>query len=451
MRSRAPRSVTPPEKHAEKAPEKTSVRSRARLWIPLLLVGALLTVLAELIGAQEVGVGIGTLTLLPLIWGLLLGATVSLQKVRPFPEGAQRIASVAMQIGVLLLTTRLAFMVGENLDVLVQVGPALVLQEIGNLATILIAMPLAVLLGMRRASVGATFSIGREGSFAMVGERYGTESREIRGVLAIYIFGTVFGALWIGLLASMLAGTGWFNPLALAMGSGVGSGSMMAAASNAVVAQFPGMEGEILALAAMSNLLSSALGLYIGVYVALPLADRFYRLLTRRRRADEGEQAEEFLSGVEVSAQKVEAPVQRVHPAALLALSTVLTIATLWAHDGAVTLSALPGMGLIVVFVVLGLLARRFLRISAIVTAMTLAMAASTPWSPVADTVLALVEPVAFLPMTTSVLVLAGLGLGRDARILRSVGWKIVPVGLAVFTATFLASVLIAQGVLGVG
>ncbi|GAB3190709.1 DUF3100 domain-containing protein [Nesterenkonia suensis] len=430
--------------------EKTTMRAQMRLWLPLLIAGALVTIGAELIGAQEISLGIGTLTLLPLIWGLLLGAAVSLQKVRPFPEGSQKIASVAMQIGVLLLVTRLAFMVGENLGVVVEVGPALVLQEIGNLATILVALPLAVLLGMRRASVGATFSIGREGSFAMVGERYGTESPEIRGVLAIYIFGTVFGALWVGLLASMMAGTGWFNPLALAMGSGVGSGSMMAAASNAVVAQFPAMEGEILALAAMSNLLSSALGLYIGVYVALPLADRFYRALARRRR-DFSEDAEQYLSGVEVSQQKAPAQGRPVSPIALLALSTVLTVIALWAAGGTVTASVLPGMGVIVIFVVLGLLARRYLRISAIVTSMTLAMLASTPWSPIAEPLLTLVDPVSFLPMTTPVLVLAGLGLGRDARMLRSVGWKIIPVGLAVFTGTFLASVLIAQGVLSWG
>lgn len=428
----------------------TSTRARSRLWIPLLLAAAVVTIAAELIGTHEIGLGIGTLTLLPLIWGLLLGAAVSLQKFRPFPEGSQQIASAAMQIGVLLLVTRLAFMVGDNLAVLAEVGPALVLQEIGNLATIAVGLPIAVLLGMRRASVGATFSICREGAFAMVGERYGTESREIRGVLAMYIFGTVFGALWVGLLASILAGTGSFDPLALAMGSGVGSGSMMAAASNAVVAQFPAMEGEILALAALSNLLSSVLGLYIGVYVALPLADRFYRLITRRRAAPE-EDDDAILSGVEVSAEQGSAAGPAPSAAALLGLSTVMTLIALWTAGGAVTAEVLPGTAVMVAFVVLGLLARRYLRLSAIVVTMTVAMLVTVPWSPVAGEVLAIMEPISFLPMTTPVLVLAGLGLGRDTRFLRSVGLRIVPVGLAVFTATFLASVLIAQGVLGMG
>lgn len=431
-----------------KAPTAASARTGARLWIPLLLVATLVTIAAELIGSHEINIGIGTLTLLPLIWGLLLGAAVSLQKFKPFPAGSQRIASAAMQVGVLLLVTRLSFMVGENIAVLLTAGPALIVQEIGNLLTIVVAMPIAVLLGMGRASIGATFSIAREGSFAMVGERYGSDTAENRGVLAMYVFGTVFGALWVGLLASILAGTGVFDPLALAMGSGVGSGSMMAAASNAVVAQFPSMEGDILALAALSNLLSSALGLYIGVYVALPLAERFYKLLTR------GRDREPVGTGAVLSEAKVTtsggAPRRRSPSVwALLGLASAVMLVSIWTAGGAVSADVLPGMAVIVAFVVLGLVAHRYLKISSLVATMTLAMAATLPGSPVAGFVLDLSEPIGFLPMTTPVLVLAGLGLGRDARVLGSVGWRIIPVGLLVLTGTFVGSVLIAQAVLG--
>ncbi|WP_309080565.1 DUF3100 domain-containing protein [Zhihengliuella sp.] len=424
-------------------------RTGARLWIPLVLVGGAVTIAAELIGTHEIGIGIGTLTLLPLIWGLLLGAAVSLQRLKPFPEHTQRVASAAMQVGVLLLVTRLAFLVGENISVLLQAGPALIIQEIGNLFTIVVAMPIAVLLGMGRASIGATFSIAREGAFAMTGERYGVDSAETRGVLAMYVFGTVFGALWVGLLASILAGAGWFDPLALAMGSGVGSGSMMAAASNAVAAQFPAMQGDILALAALSNLLSSALGLYMGVYVALPLADRFYRFLTRGR-ADKQE-ADTVLPEAKVVPKKEAAPRKAASDWSLLGLTAVLMLVAVWAAGGGVSLDVLPGVGMIVAFVVVGMLAHRYLRISSLVVTMTLAMLATLPWSPIAGGVLALAEPIDFLPMTTPVLVLAGLGLGRDARVLGSVGWRIVPVGLLVLTGTFLGSVLIAQLVLGAG
>ncbi|WP_169721477.1 DUF3100 domain-containing protein [Brevibacterium album] len=426
-----------------------------RRYVPLTLLALLLAVVAELIGTFEFGIGIGTLTLLPLIWGLLLGAAISIQRVKPFPPAVQQAASAALQVGVLLLATRLAFNVGDNIELILEVGPALVLQEIGNLGTILVGLPLAVALGMGRASVGATFSTCREGSFVMVGERFGADSRELRGVLSMYVFGTVFGALWLGLLASVMAGSGWFNPLALAMGSGVGSGSMMAAAANSVTAAFPEMTDQILGLAALSNLLSSALGLYVGVYIALPLADRFYRLLTRRQRVAVAPGAGQAGAPEASVAEYQEAEAESAGPPAsrwaLLAMTTVAMIASVWAFEGRITAEVLPGFAVLVAIVAIALVVRRFLPINSLVTAMTLAILLSIPWSPVSGAVLELTAPIDFLPLTTPVLVFAGLGLGKDVPVLRSIGWRIIPVGLAVLSGTFIASVLIAQGVLAAG
>src|SRR3546814_6909006 len=52
------------------------------------------------------------------------------------------------------------------------------------------ALPISVLLRMGKATVGATFSLDREPSFAMVSEKYGPDSDQYRGVLAMYVFGT---------------------------------------------------------------------------------------------------------------------------------------------------------------------------------------------------------------------------------------------------------------------
>lgn len=424
----------------------TSRRSWRRP-VTLLVIAAGLTVVAELIGGHEFDIGIGTLTLLPLIWGILLGAAVGLQKFRPLSVANQRTAALAVQVGVLLLATRLAFIVGENVQVLFDVGPALLLQEIGNLFTIFIALPVAVLLGMGRAAIGATHSICREGSFVIIGERFGAESDERRGVLAMYVFGTVFGALWVGLLASILAGIGWFNPLALAMGSGVGSGSMMAASSNAVAAQYPELTDQILALAAVSNLLSSALGLYVGVYIAVPLANKLYGVLTR------GKVAATTPAGVGVTAATPE-PIDHAADATPASSWTILGIVTaamlvaVWTFGGAITLDVLPGFALIVAITAFAMVVHQRLRISSLVVAMTATMLLASPWSPVAGTLVDLVAPINFLPLTTPVLVLAGLGLAKDAKVLRHIGWRVVPVGLLVFAATFVASALIAQLVL---
>ena len=65
------------------------------------------------------------------------------------------------------------------------------------------------------------------------------------------------------------------------MASGMGSGSMMSAASASLVAQVPEMESTILAYASASQLLTSFLGTFTMVFLAAPLQKVIYRLLVR--------------------------------------------------------------------------------------------------------------------------------------------------------------------------
>ena len=110
---------------------------------------------------------------------------------------------------------------------------SLTLQEVGHfLGTIVFGLPIALLIGMKREAVGATFSIDREPNLAIIAEKYGAGSPgESRGALGVYVCGTLFGAIYLSIIASLIASTGWFHPISLAMGAGVGLGSMMAAMS----------------------------------------------------------------------------------------------------------------------------------------------------------------------------------------------------------------------------
>lgn len=101
--------------------------------------------------------------------------------------------------------------------------------------------------------------------------------------MAMYIFGTVFGAVFLGLISGLLATITPLNPLSFAMASGVGSGSMMAAASGSLVAAFPDLETQIVAFAGASNLLSLSTGLWVSLFIGLPLTEKIYRVMTRSR------------------------------------------------------------------------------------------------------------------------------------------------------------------------
>jgi MFS family permease len=455
-------------------------KAGAKLTIPIAALALVIAVAVQFIGQVKIDVGIGSIIIFPMVWGLILGLLVSIQKFKPLGIDLQRVAAALVGVAVLLLVARLAFNIGPSLPTLLKAGPALLLQEVGHLlGTIVLALPLAVLLRMGAATVGATFSLDREPSFAMVSEKYGPDSDQYRGVLAMYVFGTLFGAVYITLLTSLVANWKIFDPLALAMGAGVGSGSMMAASAASIVAGYPADQEAILGMAAVSNLITTVLGVYVGIYIALPLADRFYRLLTRKQTAREeaavtaGAPAGAAGASAGAPAARTEADMdretaqaeenrrfrERVAESAAamklplwlsLSVLTVLGIATASVAAKGFSLSIVAGYAVMLVLVLVSIaLAKATRKISAIVFITTIGAYISSPWFFAAEPLNAAVKTVDFLSIATVMLTLAGLSLGKDIPLLKNIGWKIIPVGLVAVTASFLLSTVIAEFALG--
>lgn len=444
-------------------------KAGARLTLPIAALAFVIALAVQFIGQAKIDVGIGAIIIFPMVWGLILGLLVSVQKFKPLGLDLQRVAAALVGVAVLLLVARLAFNIGPSLPTLLKAGPALLLQEVGHLlGTIVLALPLAVLLRMGKATVGATFSLDREPSFAMVSEKYGPDSDQYRGVLAMYVFGTLFGAVFITLLTSLVANWKIFDPLALAMGAGVGSGSMMAASAASIVAAYPADQEAILGMAAVSNLITTVLGVYVGIYIALPLADRFYKALTRKQTAREtatvtaGAPAERSAADLDREAAQTEENRlfrERVAESAAamklplwlsLSVLTVLGIGTASVAAKGFSLTIVAGyavmLGLVLVSIVLAKVTRK---ISAIVFITTLGAYISSPWFFLAEPLNAAVKTVDFLSIATVMLTLAGLSLGKDIPLLKNIGWKIIPVGLVAITASFLLSTVIAEFALG--
>src|SRR3546814_8725003 len=106
------------------------------------------------------------------------------------------------------------------------------------------------------------------------------QSAEGRGVLAEYITGTVLGAVYITLLASFVASLDIFDPRSLAMGAGIGSGSLMAAALGVITdGHSPEVASELTAIAGAANLIAGVVGFYVSVLVTLPLCNWLYARL----------------------------------------------------------------------------------------------------------------------------------------------------------------------------
>ncbi|MEK9199355.1 DUF3100 domain-containing protein [Ureibacillus sp. 179-F W5.1 NHS] len=261
----------------------------AGLWKDWKLHGLVLAIVCvtELIGQHSISVGVGIILLLPMLYAVIIGIAVYFTPLVTKKQSEK--AETLVYITLTLLIAKFGVQAGPALPQLIEAGPALILQEIGNLGTILIALPIAILLGLKRESIGMTHSIGREPNLALITDKFGLSSPEGRGVMSMYIFGTVFGSIFLGLISGFLATATPLHPYSFAMATGVGSGSMAAASLGPLVAAFPDMADTITAFSGASNLLTSVTGLYASIFIGLPLTEKLYKVLTKRKNYSEPE------------------------------------------------------------------------------------------------------------------------------------------------------------------
>ncbi|WFS63358.1 DUF3100 domain-containing protein [Pseudodesulfovibrio thermohalotolerans] len=250
---------------------------KVHLLVLALVVGS------ELIGILKFDVGPGMLVLIPMLYAVIIGTFMGPKFLKIVNDKDMGHASSLVALTLMLLMARYGTLVGPNIVELIKAGPALLLQEFGNIGTLLIGIPIAIFLGLKREAVGAAHSIAREPNVALIGEVYGLDSPEGRGVMGVYICGTVFGTIFFGLTASILSALNLFHPYALAMAAGVGSASMMTATVGSLSAIYPEMADKIQALGVASNTLSGLDGLYMSMFIALPLANKLYKIVYRIR------------------------------------------------------------------------------------------------------------------------------------------------------------------------
>lgn len=247
-------------------------------------LAAAIVILAELIGTIKITLASGaaalSFSLIPMLFAILIG--IILAALKKVDKKAMETASPYISISVFFLIAKCACSIGPSWSTIVKAGAALILQEFGNLGTILFAMPVAMLVfKMGRVAVGACFSISREPSIAIVADKYGLDSPEGTGVMGAYVTGTILGTVFYGILVSVFSGIGCFSPEAMAMAAGTGSASMMAASLAPLVEAYPEKADTLQAFATMSNTLSNADGLYMSLLIGIPWTEHLYRLFTK--------------------------------------------------------------------------------------------------------------------------------------------------------------------------
>lgn len=250
---------------------------------PLHLLVLVASVIAELIGNKSIGIGGITIVLSPLIWSMIIVFIIYKLPVGIIKEESAPNANFMMGITLALLIAKLGVTSGSQLEEIKQAGLALVLQNFGNLGTILISLPIAYLLGVKRESIGMCHALSREANVGLIQEQYGGTSPEFRGVMAVYIVGTIFGPIIMSVIASVFTGIGLVTPIGASMGVGAGSASMMTAGLASLIASYPELEAQMTAYAGLSNLISSVIALPLGQFLGLPITEFLYSKLHGRR------------------------------------------------------------------------------------------------------------------------------------------------------------------------
>ena len=423
----------------------------------LRLVAVVITVvaLAEWIGAAQFSLGPGKVVLLPMLWALLIAAALGLAQ-RRLPAALridtplQAYAGGLLNAVLLLFVVKLGLTVGAFLPQIQQAGWALFFQEFGHaFGTLALGLPLALLLGIKREAVGATFSVGREGNLVIIGQKYGMDSPEGRGVLAEYITGTVLGALFITLLAGFITSLNIFDPRSLAMGAGVGSGSMMAAAMGAIAAQQPAeLVPQLTAIAAAANLITMVLGFYFTLFLSLPACGWLYERLepvlgrfSKPRGGHDTRGASAGMGSVDIQGLPLR---DTVLAWALMAIA--VSIGNRMAYQVPVV-DSLIGLALVIAIVAgVDTLKRAVPRLPLVLLLSVVATGVGVPGLlPFSDAVVAATGKLNFMAFTTPVLALAGFSVAKDLPIFRQLGWRIVVVSLTATAGTFLGATLVAE------
>lgn len=292
--------------------------------------------------------------------------------------------------------------------------------------------------------------------------------------------GSVFGAVFISLLAGLLGGLDFFDPRALALGLGLGSASMMLGGVGALSILYPEMAGEIMALAALSNLVTNIVGFYAGVFIALPMCQKLYTMWSRifgrddlGRRVRGGAllgSAAGSKPGGSAHARSGAAAVEADEPAVtdtvdvngIEADPTVLRSPRTWLTAFAATGVAgillntlgtgsmrpldVVGVTILLVLTAIALvLARLVPAVPSSIWVLALATIASATFLPIGPFIASTTQNINVLFAGLPMIALIGMSLGRDVKALRSLSWKIIIVALMTFTASFVAAAVIAQ------
>ena len=393
-----------------------------------------------------------SILLMPLIYSLILGLILYLAKPIKFVGPKQsKVAEGAMVLFIGVIIAKLAVSSGQAINSIFQVGPALLFQLLGDLGT-LIALPVALLLGFRREVIGMASSICREPNLGIIIDKYGFHSPETRGVLAVFVIGSILGTPFISFLASICISGLPIHPYAFAMASGIGSASMNAAALAPLMHMYPAMATQLEAFAGCSNILSFCLGIYMCIYMSLPIAERLYKWLSPILGKDdeetiddeyaiEGVKDDKYVASDDLTMGKI-----KRWATFLVIFSFIVTVGNFVGYKTPL-LEVFIGMLLLSLITIIGMSLERIVpgNVQSLVFISLIGIILAIPGVPTSDFMIHYVSNIELISIVTAFLGYVGIAIGNDWEEFKKIGWKGIVITLIVISGTYLCSAGIAH------
>ena len=391
-----------------------------------------------------------SILLMPLIYSLIMGLALYLAKPIKFVGPKQaKVAEGAMVLFIGVIICKLAISSGQAISSIFHVGPALLFQLFGDLGTLL-ALPVALLLGFRREVIGMTSSICREPNLGIIIDKYGFHSPETRGVLAVFVIGSIIGTPYISFLAGICISALPIHPYAFAMASGIGSASMNAAALVPLMHMYPSMATQLEAFAGCSNVLSFCLGIYMCIFISLPIAERLYKWLSPilgkgdeqtidDEYAIEGVKEDKYVASDDLSWGKL-----KRWTTFLVIFSFIVTIGNFVGYKTPLV-DVFIGMLIISLITIVGMSLERIVpgNIQSLIFISLIGIILAVPGVPTADFIVHYVSQIELISIVTAFLGYVGIAIGNDWEEFMKIGWKGIIVTIIVITGTYLGSALL--------
>lgn len=114
-----------------------------------------------------------------MLYALIMGVLLTPRFLNIATDKEVKDAGSIISITLMLLMAKYGTTIGPtSISTIIKSSPALILQEFGNIGTVILGVPVAVMLGLKREAIDGAHSISREPNVALIGERYDLDSEE---------------------------------------------------------------------------------------------------------------------------------------------------------------------------------------------------------------------------------------------------------------------------------